>query len=241
MAEVCIHHSCDGGRRPAIRPGVVAAAILVFTGLILPALGASGPTGRVVGRVRLVAAATSRRLATTYNFRTLTPQGDAPKELQNVVVFLQGMPSVQVTPHHYQLRQDGELFLPHVLPIPRGSSVDFTNGDPFYHNVFSLSRAGTFDLGRFPRGQSRSREFSKPGLVKVFCHLHSDMSAVIMVLDHPWFTTPEADGAFVITDVPPGRHTVAAWHERVGEARTTVVVPSGGDATVEFVLPVVEP
>jgi hypothetical protein len=151
------------------------------------------------------------------------------------------MPVVHVPVRHYQLRQEGELFTPHVLAIARGALVDFTNGDPFYHNVFSLSRAGTFDLGRFPKGQSRTREFARPGLVKVFCHLHADMSAVIMVFDHPWFTTPDDEGTFVLPDVPAGRHTVAAWHERVGEARRVVDVPADGDVSVEFSLPVVEP
>jgi plastocyanin len=202
---------------------------------------AAGPTGRVVGRVRLVSVSASRPLATAYTSRWIPAQGQAPKEISNVVVYLQGVPPTPVAPRHYVLRQEGETFLPHVLPVARGSWVDFTNGDPFYHNVFSLSRAGTFDLGRFPRGQSRERQFSAPGLVKVYCHLHSDMSAVVMVLDHPWFATPQDDGEFVLTNVPAGRRTVTAWHERVGEAKTSVEVPAGGTATVEFELPVVEP
>jgi plastocyanin len=224
--------------RLALRLGVGLGAIIASAG---GATSASGPNGRVVGRVRLVAATAARPLTTSYSSRTIVPQGDPPREIRNVVVSLQGMPATVVAPKHYQLRQEGELFLPHVLAIARGSLVDFTNEDPFYHNVFSLSRAGTFDLGRFPRGQSRTRDFSKPGLVKVFCHLHADMSAVILVFDHPWFATPGDDGAFVLANVPPGRHTVAAWHERVGEARRSVEVPAGGDATVEFELPVVEP
>jgi hypothetical protein len=76
------------------------------------------------------------------------------------------MPPTPVPPKRYELRQEGEVFLPHVLPVARGASIDFTNGDPFYHNVFSLSSAGTFDLGRFPRGQSRDRQFPTAGLVK---------------------------------------------------------------------------
>jgi len=170
----------------------------------------------------------------------LLPQGQAPREIRSVVIYLQGMPSTPVPPKRYELRQEGEVFLPHVLPVARGASIDFTNGDPFYHNVFSLSRAGTFDLGRFPRGQSRDRQFTASGLVKVFCHLHSDMSAVIMVLDHPWFTTPQDDGGFVLENVPAGKRTIAAWHERVGEAKVGVNVPADGEATVEFVLPAVE-
>jgi plastocyanin len=208
---------------------------------LLAATVQGGAPGRIVGRVRLVAAVAGRPLSASYTSRTITPQADPPREIRNVVVYLQGMPPTPVTPRRAELRQEGELFVPHVLPIARGSLVDFTNEDPFYHNVFSLSRAGTFDLGRFPRGQSRSREFGRPGLVKVFCHLHSDMSAVVLVFDHPWFTTLQDDGTFIIGNVPPGPRTVSAWHERVGEARRTVDVPAGGDASVEFELPVVEP
>ena len=212
--------------------------------LAVAAAGAAphaGRTGRIVGRVHLVTTASSRPLAIAYPSRWLPTQGTPPREIENVVVYLQGMPATPVPERRYELRQAGELFLPHVLPIPLGSRVAFVNADPFYHNVFSLSHAGTFDLGRFPRGQTRERQFQRAGLVKVFCHLHSDMSAVIMVLDHPWFATPQADGGFVLANVPAGRHTVAAWHERVGEARTSVDVPAGGTATVEFVLPVIEP
>jgi len=239
LAEVCIRVTSGAFGRTAVR--LVVCLGLATIGLTVGATSAGGPNGRVVGRVRLVAATAARPLTTSYSSRTLVPQGDPPREIRNVVVSLQGMPATVVAPKHYQLRQDGELFLPHVLAIARGSFVDFTNEDPFYHNVFSLSRAGTFDLGRFPRGQSRTRDFNRAGLVKVFCHLHSDMSAVVLVFDHPWFTTPDDDGSFVLANVPAGRHTVAAWHERVGEARRSVEVPAGGDATVEFELPVVEP
>ena len=169
-------------------------------------------------------------------------QGRPPREIRNVVVYLQGMPATAVASRRYELRQEGELFLPHVLAVAKGATVDFVNADAFYHNVFSLSRAGTFDLGRFPRGQTRDRKFDTAGLVKVFCHIHSDMSAVIMVFDNPWFTTAGDDGEFVLNDVPAGRRTVTAWHERIGEAPPqTVDVPAGGEATAEFSLPVTEP
>jgi plastocyanin len=229
---------CVRAGKPAGGLAVLAVGTLL---LGVAVLAAPAQTGRIVGRVRLVSVSASRPLAIAYSSRWLPAKGQPPREINNVVVYLQGMPAAAMPARHYELRQEGELFLPHVLPIGRGSWVDFTNDDPFYHNVFSLSRAGTFDLGRYPRGQARSRQFSAPGLVKVYCHLHSDMSAVIMVLDHPWFTTPEPDGGFVLGNVPAGHRTVTAWHERIGEAKTDVSVPPGGTATVEFILPVVEP
>jgi hypothetical protein len=224
----------------AVRAYARLLALVAVLACVVPVASNAPATGRIVGRVRLVAVNTSRPLAIAYSSRALLPQGQAPREIRNVVIYLQGMPPTPVPPTRYELRQEGEVFLPHVLPVARGASIDFTNGDPFYHNVFSLSRAGTFDLGRFPRGQSRDRQFTAPGLVKVFCHLHSDMSAVIMVLDHPWFTTPQDDGGFVLENVPAGKRTIAAWHERVGEAKVGITVPADGEATVEFVLPAVE-
>lgn len=236
VAEVC--------RTTPPRAALTCARLLALVGVlacVAPVASNSAATGRIVGHVTLVAVNSSRPLAIAYSSRTLLPQGQAPREIRNVVVYLQGISSTPVPQKRYELRQEGEVFLPHVLPVARGALVDFTNGDPFYHNVFSLSRAGTFDLGRFPRGQSRDRQFLSPGLVKVFCHLHSDMSAVIMVFDHPWFTTPQDDGTFVIEGVPAGKQTIAAWHERVaGEAKTSVTVPAGGETAVELVLPAVE-
>ena len=81
-----------------------------------------------------------------------------------------------------------------VVAITKGSTIDFPNNDPFFHNVFSLSSVDTFDLGRYKQGESRSTKFEKPGLVKVYCHIHSHMSASILVLDHPYFAMPPATG-----------------------------------------------
>ena len=108
------------------------------------------------------------------------------------------------------------MFVPHVVAITTGSSVAFPNDDLLFHNVFSLSRAGTFDLGRYPQGDTRVRRFDKAGVVKVYCHLHSHMSAIIAVFDHPWFAKVGADGNFEIDRVPPGTYLLTGWHERAG-------------------------
>ena len=101
--------------------------------------------------------------------------------------------------------QQDESFEPRVLAITRGSTVDFPNADPYFHNVFSLSSGAAFDLGRYKRGDTRSRVFTRPGLVKVYCHVHSQMSASILVLDNDHFTRPQSDGA-VRPGGHPGRH-----------------------------------
>jgi plastocyanin len=106
--------------------------------------------------------------------------------------------------------------------------------------VFSLSSAATFDLGRYPSGRSSSWRFTKAGLVKVYCHIHSHMSASILVLDHPYFAIPDIEGNFVLRGVPTGSYTVAGWHERVGERSHTVRVDPGQTVNVDLTLPVEE-
>jgi hypothetical protein len=125
-----------------------------------------------------------------------------------------------------------------VVAITTGSSVEFPNFDPYFHNVFSLSRAASFDLGRFPRGDSRVRKFTSAGLIKVYCQIHSHMTASIMVFDHDYFRIPDAEGAFTLDDVPVGTYRISAWHERIGESIRQVRVEPGGRARVEFSLPV---
>jgi hypothetical protein len=136
------------------------------------------------------------------------------------------------------IAQPDEAFVPHVVAITTGSTVDFPNFDPYFHNVFSLSRSSSFDLGRFPRGDSRERKFTSPGLVKVYCHIHSHMSASIMVFDHDHFAIPNLDGHFTLDGVAPGSYRLSAWHERIGENVQQVKVDPGGSARVEFLLPV---
>lgn len=143
-----------------------------------------------------------------------------------------------LTTTRHSIRQEHEEFVPRVLAVTRGSTVDFPNADPIFHNVFSLASAARFDLGRYPMGQSKSATFPKAGLVKVYCHLHSQMSASILVLNHPYFTVPEIDGTFRLSNVPAGSYTIAGWHERVGERVKPVTVAAGQTTTVLLSLPI---
>jgi plastocyanin len=216
-------------------------AVLVGTPLAYQAVDAqkpAGPTGAVAGHVRLVAKPT-RRLpsAGAYPARTVTvAAAHDTSELANVVVFVKA-PVTPAPPMRVSIRQKDEEFFPHLVAVTAGSTVDFPNDDLIFHNVFSLSRAGTFDLGRYPRGQSKGRTFREPGFVKVFCNLHSHMSAVVRVFDHPFFAIPDEEGAFTIAGLPAGRHDVSAWHERVGEVTLATVVSAGRTASLSFSLP----
>jgi len=160
-------------------------------------------------------------------------------EIRNVVVYIKdAMYRGALPATRAELRQEHETFIPHTVAITRGSSVDFPNGDPFFHNVFSLSRAANFNLGRYERGQSRAREFTKAGTIKVYCDIHSHMSATILVFDHPYFTIPGPDGSFELPAIPAGQYTIVGWHERVGERLERVRVEAGKAASIELTVPV---
>jgi plastocyanin len=203
--------------------------------------GQSPATGTVSGQVQVVAKS-SRRLvsAGAYPGRTvgLTPDHD-PSELPNVVVFVKAKPTPSA-PMRVVMRQSHEEFVPHLVAITTGSTVDFPNEDLIFHNVFSLSRTDIFDLGRYQRGRSRGRVFRKPGLVKVYCHLHSHMSALVRIFDHPFFVIPDAQGRFSIPRLPAGTYDVVAWHERAGEVTRSASVASGATAELSFSLPLTD-
>jgi hypothetical protein len=127
-----------------------------------------------------------------------------------------------------------------VLAITRGSRVEFPNADPFYHNVFSLSSAASFNLGRYANGKTESYEFRKSGTVKVYCNIHSHMSATILVFDHPYFTIPKLDGSYELPNLPSGDYTIVGWHERVGERTARVHIERGHSTAVDLSLPVDE-
>jgi plastocyanin len=221
--------------------GVTVAAALLG-GNSQQAIGAAD-TGAISGRVHVVSHPT-RRLATAgvYPGRIVSVQAERDaSELDNVVVFVNTETKVDAPPQRVTIRQTGEEFVPHVVAVTTGSTVDFPNDDLIFHNVFSLSRAATFDLGRYPRNASKSRTFTKPGIVKVFCHLHSHMSAIVRVFSHPYFAIPDRDGRFTLPDVPAGTHRVSAWHERAGEVTHSTTVAGGAAAELSFSLPLTDP
>ncbi len=115
----------------------------------------------------------------------------------------------------YKIDQRDKTFHPHVLVVPIGSFVDFPNLDPIFHNVFSLFDGKKFDLGLYEAGTTRGVRFTRSGICYVFCNIHPDMSAVVVVVDSTLYATSAANGSFAITDVPPGRYRLSVWHERL--------------------------
>ncbi len=111
------------------------------------------------------------------------------------------------------ISQKDKTFIPRVVVVPVGSSVDFRNDDTYYHNVFSLSDAQKFDTGLYAGGLLYTQTFSKPGPVELLCNIHATMVGYVMVVDTPYYTQPRSNGTFVLRNVPPGRYELSTWHE----------------------------
>jgi plastocyanin len=139
-----------------------------------------------------------------------------------------------------RMEQVNRRFWPETVVIEAGSKVSFPNNDPIFHNVFSLSGPKTFDLGNYPKGDTRMVMFLEPGIVYVNCHLHPNMTGTIVVAPNRWNTQADRDGHFTLPDVPPGKYTIVAWHKAAGFFRQTVVVGADRDENVEFLIPIDE-
>ena len=162
-----------------------------------------------------------------------------PTDRRHAVVYLDPAPRAAFdTRDEPRARRDqrNETFVPHVLAIVAGTTVDFPNSDRTYHNVFSLSKPRTFDLGRYAAGRSKSVRFDKPGIVRVFCEIHSHMSAYILVFSHRYFAVTDDSGRYRIENVPPGEYTVFAWHESMKPESRRVTVGREGDIDLNFSL-----
>lgn len=164
---------------------------------------------------------------------------DVPDRTRSVV-YLESAPAAAFEPRpnaRARMDQRNEAFVPYVLPITVGTTVDFPNNDRTYHNVFSLSKTRRFDLGRYAAGHSKAIRFDQPGIVRVFCDIHSHMNAFILVFSHRFFAVTSGDGRYHIADVPAGSYAVTAWNE--GEARETrrvIVAETGGAVELDFLL-----
>ena len=132
------------------------------------------------------------------------------------------------------LDQKNLQFHPEVLAILAGTKVEFPNRDNLFHNVFSYSQAKEFDLGRYPKDDSRSVIFDRPGVVRVYCDIHSHMSATILVLKHPYFTSPDDAGEYTLPRIPPGKYRVVFWCDRDVVERKTVDVRAGENLQLDF-------
>jgi plastocyanin len=161
--------------------------------------------------------------------------GRKAADLSDVVVYVEGAkarPKAAVA----TMTMKGKAFIPRVVAVPVDGTVEFPNEDPIFHNVFSVSGDNRFDLDLYKRPKKGSWTFRHPGVARVYCNIHPQMSAVVLALDNPYFTRASADGSFAIEDVPAGRYTLKAWHERASESAREIVVPAHGEVSAQFVL-----
>jgi plastocyanin len=217
----------------------VALAGLMAAAHVPPSAPPDAVNGAIRGRVELRTAPADhgRRPNVADLGMPVTP---GATDRRRSVVYLDPAPQAAFEPRggpRARLDQRNESFVPHVLAIVAGTTVDFPNNDETFHNVFSLSKEGPFDLGRYAAGRSKSVRFDRPGIIRVFCDIHSHMSAFILVFAHRFFAVTDDSGRFRIDNVPPGTYTVVAWHDAAGEESRRAVVPeTGGDVELNFAL-----
>jgi len=170
-------------------------------------------------------------------------EDSASPEQDHLVVYLEGVPGKFPAPKEHQaLDQLKRRFTTDVLPILKGTTVDFTNHDRFYHNVFSDSDLQAFDIGRKASGEKASVTFKKLpekgiGVINVYCEIHSKMLSHILVMRNPfWAILPETGGGFEIKDIPAGTYTLTAWHSGLEAVPVKVTLKPGQPAKVELVM-----
>jgi plastocyanin len=193
------------GQRKNLRPVVLALACLA---------GASGAAlaagGTVTGKVEATPA----------------------KYLEETVVYLKGAVTARA-PQTASMDQKGMKFIPHVLAVTKGDTVNFLNHDGVAHNVYSPDNEG-YNLGSFKPEESRSYAFKSAGVYTQLCSIHPEMLAFIFVGDNSYSASVDREGRFTLKDVPPGTYTIAVWNSHLKAAAKTVTVTAGATSEVNF-------
>jgi len=200
---------------------LIARALGIVAALATSALAAPPAGGRVVGKV------------------TVTESDGKPSGPVDVIVYVVGFDEKPPVPGAItaQIAQQDRKFVPDLVAITVGEQVGFPNNDPFLHNVFSQSAARKFDLGSYKKGDPKTKDFQATGVVDVYCNIHAEMAATILVLPNRRHVRANADGTFAIDGVPPGKWTVFAYVRRATKPTSTpVTVVAGQDATVSLAL-----
>ena len=201
--------------------------------------------GVIRGQLQLPAVpGVSQRVGDPYAGRASSlPQPRVPARglPQDAVVYIESLPasvdaSLPELSVHPRLEQREQSFQPRVIAVPVGAYVDFPNMDPIYHSVFSVSPAKRFDLGRYGKGKSKAVRFTKPGLINVYCDLHSNMEAFVLVTPNRAVVQADAAGRYALPDLPAGSYTLLVWHPDLAPLKREVSVPRDGDVTLDLSL-----
>jgi plastocyanin len=206
---------------------IVSALIAAYAWIAPPA---HRTNGTIEGKVTVRQLA-RQRVANQY------PSGVSPaaRDLKPlpVVVFLSGKVGARPASSEPIMAQRDTSFQPPLLIVPVGTTIRFPNEDKFFHNVFSYSKAKRFDLGRYPRGESKTVTFDDPGAVTVLCEIHKWMRAAVIVVENRYHATVDESGSFRIPDVPPGTYEIVFWHPDRGRKTFNVVVPASGTVRLD--------
>ncbi|MBI5800994.1 MAG: hypothetical protein HZA92_09770 [Verrucomicrobia bacterium] len=208
-----------------------AAVALMLTALTAAAQG----TASVEGTVTLPKPQPSPKLNPRYSGQAGAPAAPEPP---TAVVFLEGAPlpaDDKPATNVVQVAQKGMQFGPGLIAVRKGTRVEFPNGDDFYHNVFSYSKAKRFDLGRFLKDEKPAAvTFDQPGVVKLYCEIHEHMRGTVIVLDTPYFVKTDTNGAYRLTGLPAGQFKLKAWIDDKVFFEQLVDLKPGAAARVSF-------
>lgn len=189
---------------------------IIFPILIFAALRATGVATQVSGAIKV--------------------NGQGDRAPSTIVIYAEPLDrSIPSKLGRFKLTQQNKSFNPRVLAVPSGSTVDFPNLDPIFHNVFSLSRPASFDLGLYRAGASKSRVFAEPATYRIFCNIHPQMTAVVLILPTPYITQRDGAGAYRL-DLPAGRYRLTAWSERAPSASTEITIAEDGSSIPDLTL-----
>ncbi len=224
-------------------PGVLLGIVMALALTVSGAVAQGHPTGSITGKViapadDLLEGLRRGKKMLRYDDVSHAAEPIEPYRLREVaVVYVEDVPGGERYPPpdtNPRLNQSQMVFRPLVLPVIVGTTVDFPNNDNLYHNVFSYSQPREFDLGRYPQGRRRSVTFDTPGVVNVYCDIHSYMFATILVLTNPYFSLPGDDGTYSIRNLPEGTYDLSFWYGRKKVSTRRVRMDAGKTITVDF-------
>lgn len=213
---------------------------LALAALCLPALCAAGA---IQGKVLLAGAVPVQgKVAVTIDQYLCGTEKDANdlivsprREIANAVAWLENAPPDAAWPAGAEkaaIDQKGCVFVPRVVIVPAGGSVDFLNNDRLLHNIHATPKLNVSFNRTQPKDRTIAVTFAKPEIVRIDCDLHSWMTAWVVVAAHPYYAVTKGDGQFVFDNLPPGPYRLQVWHERLGTVPVDVTVPGKGNATV---------